>query len=172
MYKSLVDNKISFLDDILNYLSLEIDLKDEDTISLNSCYSEEKDEILGDTYVIKPFLPKNKERLYLRVALLHLEKEGYIEKHINNENINIPLYIITYSGVILVENGGYSKKLLLDKLKEFLQRFAWFVTIIGLLLNAYIHRDKLITSFCNCDTSTTQKIDLKEDYQRNKQILK
>jgi predicted ATP-binding protein involved in virulence len=100
--------------------------------------------------------------------MLHLEEEGFITKYPNIKNIEVPLYLITYSGIILVKNGGYSKKLVLDRLKEILQRFAWFVTILTLLLNLYVNKDKLISS----DTSTNQKTEVKASPQKETKMPK
>jgi hypothetical protein len=67
----------------------------------------------------------------------------------------------------LVRNGGYCKKVVLDRLKEFLQRSAWFFAILGLLLNAYIYRDK----FTSYDTSTSQKVQAKEVQQEKTKVV-
>ncbi|OWP86213.1 hypothetical protein BWK60_10000 [Flavobacterium covae] len=163
MYKFIAGNKIRFLDDILTFLEDGVEQKDEDVITLKVCYNEYKDKILGKMHTLKPFLTEEKGKLFLRVALLHLEKEGLIQKYSNPSNIAVPIYLITYSGLILVKNGGYCKKLILDKLKEFLQRLAWFVTLLTLILNLYINKDKLI-SFS--DTSTNHKTEVKDTLQK------
>jgi hypothetical protein len=165
MYKLLAGNKIKFLDDILTFLESQVEQQTEDLVASNSCYNSTKD---GVNYTFKSFLTKDKERLYLRVAMLHLEEEGFITKYPNIKNIEVPLYLITYSGIILVKNGGYSKKLVLDRLKEILQRFAWFVTILTLLLNLYVNKDKLISS----DTSTNQKTEVKASPQKETKMPK
>ncbi|WKW45493.1 hypothetical protein P3875_06790 [Myroides sp. JBRI-B21084] len=155
------------MDDVLSFLESSVEQQDEDIIASKTCYNEHKDKIFGIIYSFKPFLTKNKERLYLRVAMLHLEKEGLIYNYPNLKNTEVPVYLITYSGLILVRNGGYCKKVVLDRLKEFLQRLAWVFAIIGLLLNAYICRDKL-TSFC---TSTPQEEQVKEVQQEKTKVV-
>ena len=95
--------------------------------------------------------------------MLHLEKEGLVQKIQNPSDVELPIYLITYSGVILVRNRGYSKKLVLDNVKDFLQRLAWFVAILTLILNLYINKDKLIFS---SDTSTNQKTEVKDSLQK------
>lgn len=167
MYKFLAGDKIRFLDDILTFLESSVEQQDEDIVASKTCYNENKDKILGIIYSFKPFLTKYKERLYLRVAMLHLEKEGLIQKYPNLKNVEVPVYLISYSGLILVRNGGYCKKLILDNLKEFLQRSAWFFAILGLLLNAYIYRDK----FTSCDTSTSQEVQVKEVQQEKTKVV-
>lgn len=163
MYKFLAGTKIRFLDDILTFLESSLEQQDEDKVASQSCYNSNKDNFLGITYSFKPFLKEGKERLYLRVAMLHLEKEGLIHKYPNVKNIELPIYLISYSGLILVRNGGYCKKIVLDRLKEFLQRLAWFFAILGLLLNAYIYRDKLTFS---SDNSTNQKTEVRDSLQK------
>jgi hypothetical protein len=166
MYKLLAGDKIRFLDDILTFLESSVEQQDEDIVASKTCYNEHKDKIFGIIYSFKSFLTKDKERLYLRVAMLHLEKEGLIHNHPNLKNIEVPIYLISYSGLILVRNGGYCKKVVLDRLKEFLQRLAWFFAILGLLLNAYIYRDK----FTSYDTSTSQKVQVKEVRQEKTKV--
>lgn len=147
MYKLLVGEKIRFLDDILYFLESTVNQQNEDVVASACCYNSKIDRLTGvKEYSFKRFLPTLKERLYLRVAMLHLEKEGFITKHPNLSDIEIPLYLISYSGIILVENGGYCKSLVLNRLKEILQRLAWFVTLLALLLNAYVYKDRLISS--------------------------
>jgi hypothetical protein len=167
MYKFLAGNKIRFLDDILTFLESSVEQQNEDTVASASCYNSNKDKFFGITYSFKTFLTQGKERLYLRVAMLHLEKEGLIHKYPNIKNIELPIYLISYSGLILVRNGGYCKKVVLDRLKEFLQRSAWFFAILGLLLNAYIYRDK----FTSYDTSTSQKVQAKEVQQEKTKVV-
>lgn len=167
MYKFLAGNKIRFLDDILTFLESSVEQQNEDVVASASCYNSNKDKFLGITYSFKSFLTQGKERLYLRVAMLHLEKEGLIQKYPNLNNVEVPIYLISYSGLILVRNGGYCKKLVLDRLKEFLQRLAWFFAILGLLLNLYIYRYNLIS----CDTSTTQKEQVKEVQQEKTKVF-
>ena len=173
MYKLLAGNKIQFLDDILTFLESKVEQQTEDLVASSSCYNYNKDKVLGINYSFKSFLPKDKERLYLRVAMLHLEKEGLVNKLPNPNNIEIPLYLITYQGIILVRNGGYCKKLILDNIKETLQKIAWFITILTLILNLYINKEKLISS---SDTSTNQETEvkdilLKQTKKHQKQIL-
>lgn len=167
MYKLLAGAKIRFLDDILTFLESSVEQQDEDLVASKTCYNEYKDKIFGIIYSFKPFLTKDKERLYLRVAMKHLEKEGLIHNYPNQKNIEVPIYLISYSGLILVRNGGYCKKVVLDRLKEFLQRLAWFFAILGLLLNAYIHRDK----FTSYDTSTSQEVKVKEVQQEKTKVV-
>ncbi|MEZ7507351.1 hypothetical protein [Flavobacterium sp. Arc2] len=168
MYKLLAGDKIRFLDDILTFLESSVEQQNADMVASASCYNYNKDKFFGITYSFKPFITQSKEHLYLRVAMLHLEKKGLIHKYPNLKNIELPIYLISYSGLILVRNGGYCKKIVLDRLKEFLQRLAWFFTILGLLLNAYIYRDKL-TFFS--DTSTNPKTEVKDILQKQTKVF-
>lgn len=174
MYRLLAGDKIRFLDDILTFLESSVEQQNEDVVASASCYNSNKDKFFGITYSFKPFLTQGKERLYLRVAMLHLEKEGLIQKCPNIKNIEVPIYLISYSGIILVRNGGYCKKLILDNIKDILQRIAWFITIATLILNLYINKDKLTFS---ADTSANKKTEVKDTLQKQtkkfqKQILK
>lgn len=167
MYKYLVSGKIRFLDDILYFLESKLELQSENELSLGTCHKANKNKLSGITYSFKSFLPKDRERLYLRVAMIYLEKENLIIKQINLNNVEVPDYLISYSGIVLVRNGGYSKKFVLDKLKEFLQRLAWFVTVLALILNLYINKEKFIFF----DTSNTLKKVVKQNQLQKKQVL-
>jgi hypothetical protein len=175
MYKFLVGGKIRFLDDILTFLESKVEQQSEDIVASNTCYLSNKDKFFGVIYSFKTFLPKDKERLYLRVAMIHLENEKLIIKT-TTKNLYIPDYLISYDGIILVKNGGYSKKIVLERLKELLQRCAWFTALVTLGFNIYFqtHTVKLSSDISKSQVkqvSQTPKIKAQKHKKQKKITL-
>ena len=136
MFKYFSGSKIYFLDEILIALNSKPIKFDEDELSLLVCNS-------ATPFQFKEFLPKDNERLFLRSAMLYLEDKNLIHKFPNTTNIEIPIYLISYEGIILVKKGGLGKQIILERLKDFLQRLAFLTAFITLLFNIIIQYPKI-----------------------------
>lgn len=141
-YRFFTSDKIKFLDDILFQLEKEPIEQNEDNIAPIVCFKDSKpDKIFGSFRITKKFIPEGKERKYFRIAVNYLEREKYVS--IIPTNPAIPNYIINYEGIVLVRNGGLSKKIFLDKVTGVLQRTAWLVIFLTFLFNVLLQLNLL-----------------------------
>lgn len=132
----LDEEKFQFLDDILEQLVSEPNLQKEDYIAPIVCNTKTEIEFFGYIYTTKEFLPKDKERLYFRIATMYLEEKKLII--VDRTNPYNPDYLISYEGIILNKSGGIVKDLRNNYIKDFLQKTVWVVAILTFLLTSIV----------------------------------
>lgn len=161
----LDEEKFQFLDDILGQLVLEPSLQKEDYIAPIVCNTKTEIEFFGAIYTPKDFLPKDKERLYFRIAAMYLEEKKLII--VDRANPYNPDYLISYEGIILNKNGGIVKDLRNTYIKDFLQKTVWFVAILTFLLTSIVQCHTFTKSSkiqdCSCVVNTCKSS--KEHFQ-------
>ena len=138
----LDEEKFQFLDDILEQLVREPEKQKEDYIAPIVCNTKAEVEFFGAIYTPKDFIPKDKERLYFRIATMYLEEKRLI--FVDRMNAYNPEYLISYEGIILNKNGGIVKDLKNTYIKDSLQKTVWIIAILTFLL----------TSIVQCNTFT------------------
>lgn len=158
-YRLLSSPKIRFLDDILIELEKEPVEQNEDCIAPKVCYFDsEPDKIFGSFRLTQPFIPEGKERLYFRIATLYLERENLIS--VIRVNPYTPTYLINYEGIVLVKNGGLGRKLFLEKWSGRLQRMAWIVALLMLILKIIIDLNYIPIKETNSDTTPNDSLNI------------
>lgn len=116
----LDEEKFQFLDDILEQLCKEPERQKEDYLAPIVCNTKAEVEFFGTIYTPKEFIPKDKERLYFRVATMYLEEKKLLI--VDRTNPYNPDYLISYEGIILNKNGGIVTDLRNTHIKDFFQK--------------------------------------------------
>lgn len=150
------EEKFQFLDDILEQLSSDPSLQAEDYVAPIVWNTKADVEFFGEIYTPKDFLPKDKERLYFRIATIYLEEKKLIT--VDRTNPYNPDYLISYKGIILNKNGGIVKDLRNKYIKDFLQKTVWVVAILTFLLTSIVQCNTFTKSSkiqgCSCVANT------------------
>ena len=136
-YKILVSRKLRFLDEVLEILAKDPGVKiKEDDLANKICFDETDVEILGKLFFRKEFIPENKEIMFTRLACIHLEDLKLLHKYtIIPEK---PEYLISYEGIICVQDGGLSAKNIKSSFKSILQNLVWLSTLIAFCINTFL----------------------------------